>query len=103
MNKVKLKTIKILKIFKCHYIWRPILKKLREPIPYLKEGNIFLEKYDSIYFPIPKVACSSLKKFFSEKLQIKGIKNKKIANIKIKQPEQEKVHRINFPCVPKED
>jgi hypothetical protein len=96
MNKVKLKTIKILKIFKCHYIWRPILKKLRE-------GNIYLEKYNSIYFPIPKVACSSLKKFFSEQLQIEEIKNKKIANIKIKQPEQEEVHRINFPCVPKED
>lgn len=58
---------------------------------YKVHDNIVLHKYKTIYFPIPKVACSSLKKFCADTLNIE-IKGKDI---------NEDVHDQHFPCVKK--
>jgi len=54
---------------------------------YYKEGNILLPKNKAIYFFIPKVACTSIKKVIADSLDYK-IKN-------INDPQS--IHLIHFP------
>lgn len=54
---------------------------------YFKQGNIFLPKNKAIYFFIPKVACTSIKKVIADSLDYK-IKN-------INDPQS--IHLIHFP------
>ncbi len=53
--------------------------------------NIVLHKYKAIYFPIPKVACSSLKMLSADLLDMKVVGS----DLK------EDIHHQDFPCVKK--
>ncbi len=59
---------------------------------YFNEKNILIQKYKSIYFPVPKAASSSIKKYISEILGIKGLKK-----FRGKFPEYH--HLRNYPFV----
>lgn len=56
---------------------------------YKVHGNIVLHKYKAIYFPVPKVACSSIKKFCADTLNMQ-IDGRDI---------NEDIHYQHFPCV----
>lgn len=62
-------------------------KSLKRAPYYTNHDNILLERYKAIYFLIPKVACSSLKKRFAEELGIEII-SRRI---------EDDIHFINFP------
>lgn len=58
---------------------------------HIKEENILLDKYKAIYFPIPKVACSSMKKFCADLLEIK---TDHLIDL------DEEIHYLKFPFIP---
>jgi len=62
-------------------------------LKYYSEGNILLEKNKAIYFFIPKVACTSLKKLCVDILKINLPKNELVRRI---------VHKIEFPHIRRE-
>lgn len=66
-------------------------KFLKQAPHYTNHDNILLEKYKAIYFLIPKVASSSLKKIFAEELGLEII-SKRI---------EDDIHFVNFPFVDK--
>lgn len=63
---------------------------------YFREENILIEPYMAIYFPIPKSASSTLKKYISHILEVKG-------DPKFYGEYPEYYHSRNFPYVRKED
>jgi chondroitin 4-sulfotransferase 11 len=94
----KYKIIKILKIMKIYKILRFILRKLRNN--HFTENNILIEKYNAIYFPIQKVACSSIKSKMRELLNI-DIDNK--LNTTHHNKEDKEAHNIPFPYIKRKD
>lgn len=58
---------------------------------YVQNQNILLEDYRAIYIPIPKVACSTVKKFCADLLSM-PIPSHDLA---------EEIHLLDFPCVKK--
>ena len=75
-----------------NYVLQPI-KKLFDKDRYYFHGNILLEDYKIIYFPVAKVACSSMKKIFADLLDLKY----DLDDI------DDSVHELNFPFVKKKD
>ena len=69
------------------------IKKLFDKDRYYFHGNILLEDYKIIYFPVAKVACSSIKKLFADLLELKY------------DPDDidDSVHELNFPFVNKKE
>ena len=65
------------------------IKKLFEKDRYYFHGNILLKDYKIIYFPVAKVACSSIKKVFADLLDLKY----DLDDI------DDSVHELNFPFV----
>ena len=86
---------KIIKLLKIHYLWR-FLKKNITKKNYITEWNIFIEKYKLIYFPIPKIACSSIKSTMIKLLE-ENINNKKYENKIIK------IHSTKFPFIKRKE
>lgn len=73
-------------------VLQPIKKVFRKD-QYYFHGNILLEDYKIIYFPVAKVACSSIKKVFADLLDLKY----DLDDI------DDSVHELNFPFVKKRE
>lgn len=90
MNKLKIYILIFLKKIGVNKLLKPFRKL--EP-DYYQEGNILLEKYKTIYFPIAKAACTSFKKVFAGELGLA---------VKGDNPE-EMIHRLEFPFARREE
>jgi chondroitin 4-sulfotransferase 11 len=78
---------------KCH-LWNPIMNIYASIRPWEEwHENIRIDSCKAIYFPIPKVACSSLKSVCSEILVLEKEKSR----------QDENVHYIQFSSVSKKD
>ena len=71
------------------------MNKNQIPCAYLRHNNIALHRYKAIYFFIPKVACTSLKKVCADLLDMKIQKRVGIY--------KEDIHWQNYPYVPKSE